>query len=114
MPWYRANFHCHSTNSDGSVSPLEAAAYYRSIGMHAVTLSDHDRLTTADEYEAALGRDCIAVPCCEYTGSRSAHVLGVDVNEPVGPSANQLDWEIVDILRDGVDRVRAAGGVPVL
>ena len=114
MPWYRANFHCHSTNSDGRVSPLEAAAYYRSIGMHAVTLSDHNRLTAPAEYDSALGSDCIAVPCCEYTGSSSAHVLGVDVREAAAPSGNQSEWEVVDILRDGVDRVRAAVGVPVL
>ena len=114
MPWFRANFHCHSTNSDGDAGPEETARIYRSFGMDVVTLSDHNTLTHPDEYRAALGSDAIALPCSEYTGPKSAHVLGVDVDDAVAPSREQADVDVIGILRDGVDRVRAAGGVAVL
>ncbi|TFH06516.1 MAG: hypothetical protein E4H09_00025 [Spirochaetales bacterium] len=114
MPWYKANFHCHSTNSDGHSSPLEVAEYYKAIGMDVVTVSDHNSLTALAEYAEALTGACIGIPCSEYTGAKCAHVLAVDVETAVGPARDQSDLGVVDILQDGVNRTLAAGGVPVL
>ena len=114
MPWLKGNLHCHSTNSDGHASPEGVAAYYRSIGMDFVTISDHNRLTSPAEYVAALSEDQAAIPCCEYTGAKSCHVVAVDVERAVSPEAGQNDRLPIEILQDGVDRTREAGGVPVL
>ena len=114
MPWYKGNFHCHSTNSDGHSSPVEVAASYRAMGMDFVTLSDHNVLTAVEEYAAALGSDCVGIPCCEYTGNRSAHVVAVDVDRAVAPGAELAQASVAEILQDGITQTAAAGGVAVL
>jgi len=113
MPWYSGNLHCHSTNSDGHLSPEEVARFYRAIGMDFVTLSDHNRLTPVAEYSAALSGG-VAIPCCEYTAPKSCHVVAVDVETAVAPVDDQSDWSASQILQDGIDKTLAAGGVPVL
>jgi len=114
MPWYKGNFHCHSTNSDGGASPADVARYYRAIGMDFVAISDHNRLTDLEEYGPALDSDFPGVPSCEFTGPKSCHVLAVDVDEAVAPSGDRSDPSPTEILQEGVDRTRDAGGVPVL
>jgi hypothetical protein len=39
--WYKGNLHCHSTNSDGTLSPEEVFEFYRARGYHFVALTDH-------------------------------------------------------------------------
>ena len=41
--WYKGNLHCHSTNSDGKLSPREVADLYKSHGYNFLAISDHDR-----------------------------------------------------------------------
>lgn len=43
--WYKGNLHCHSTHSDGHLSPEQAAALYREHGYHFLCLSEHDLYT---------------------------------------------------------------------
>ncbi len=114
MPWYKGNLHCHSTNSDGHSSPAEVAACYRAMGMDFVTVSDHNRLTAVEEYSAALGPDCAGIPCCEYTGNRSAHVVAVDVDRAVAPAPELAQASVAEILQDGIVQTASAGGVAVL
>lgn len=114
MPWFQGNFHCHTNNSDGKATPVEVARYYKAIGMNFVAIADHNRLTRAEEYQSVLARDFIGIPCSEYTGAANCHVDGVDVSAAVGPQDAQLGLDPRAILQDGVDRIRAAGGVPVL
>ncbi len=39
--WYKANFHTHTTTSDGLESPTETADAYRRAGYHVLVLTDH-------------------------------------------------------------------------
>jgi hypothetical protein len=114
MSWYKGNVHCHSTNSDGKQPPDEVARYYRAIGMDFVAVSDHNRLTPLAEYGPVLGPDFVGIPCCEYTGQKNCHVVAVDVDVAVKPDADQSGWGEREIIQDGIDRTRAAGGVPVV
>lgn len=43
--WYKGNLHSHTTNSDGKLSPSEAAALYRHKGYHFLCFSEHDLYT---------------------------------------------------------------------
>ena len=62
---YKVNLHCHSTRSDGVLSPEELKARYRAMGYDAVAFTDHEILLSHDAlcddtfvalhgYEAAL------------------------------------------------------------
>lgn len=40
--WYKGNLHCHSTNSDGDLTPEKVAELYRENGYSFLAISDHD------------------------------------------------------------------------
>lgn len=40
--FYKANLHCHTTLSDGSLSPEEVKELYKSLGYSIVAYTDHD------------------------------------------------------------------------
>jgi hypothetical protein len=44
VPFYKVNLHCHTTVSDGKLTPLEIKEYYKSNGYSAVCFSDHEVL----------------------------------------------------------------------
>ena len=43
--WAKGILHCHSTNSDGDVSPQEVADWYKDHGYQFVVLTDHEKVT---------------------------------------------------------------------
>ncbi|MBQ8213690.1 MAG: PHP domain-containing protein [Clostridia bacterium] len=47
--FYKANLHCHSTNSDGKVSPEELKNIYKSAGYSVLAYSDHNVLIDHSE-----------------------------------------------------------------
>lgn len=44
---YKIQLHCHTTESDGKLSPADAMFEYRRLGFDAVAITDHDSLTIA-------------------------------------------------------------------
>lgn len=40
--FYKANLHCHSTLSDGQMTPEELKAHYKSMGYSVLAITDHD------------------------------------------------------------------------
>ena len=47
--FYKANLHCHSTLSDGKLSPEEIKDLYKSLGYSIVAYTDHDILIPHDD-----------------------------------------------------------------
>ena len=45
---YRANLHCHSTHSDGSLSPDQIAAMYQDAGYRILCIADHNSYSDQD------------------------------------------------------------------
>ena len=43
-PSFKANLHCHSTVSDGKLSPAEVKATYQALGYQIVAYTDHEIL----------------------------------------------------------------------
>lgn len=43
--WLRGNLHCHTTNSDGRLSPQEAVDWFAGAGYQLLALTDHDVVT---------------------------------------------------------------------
>ncbi len=61
--WYKGNLHCHTTNSDGRLTPAEAVELFRSHGYHFLCLSDHDLYS---DYRPSFNRgDFILLPGLE-------------------------------------------------
>jgi len=131
MQWYKGNLHCHSTESDGSVSPVDLAKFYNEIGYDFIGISDHNRYTPIEVYADEAG--ILGIPCCEFTGKDSCHVVAAGVKEAVTPDPleelleqadvcdvlkqNLADSEAVTralILQNGIDKTLAAQGIPII
>ena len=47
LNFYKGNMHCHSTLSDGALSPEELKDAYKNKGYSFIAITDHDRLYSA-------------------------------------------------------------------
>ena len=47
--FYKANLHCHSTMSDGKLTPLEIKELYKKLGYSIVAYTEHDVLISQSE-----------------------------------------------------------------
>ena len=132
MPWFKGNLHCHTTNSDGKSDPAYVAKYYKKTGYDFLGISDHNRYTPVETYAAEA--NILAIPCCEYTGIESCHVVAVGVTEDIAPNLDdsnapnrsQPDKNLQDkisnnnrskkvlILQDGINKTLSAGGLPII
>ena len=61
--WYRANFHCHTTNSDGSFTPEQVKEAYKSHGYSIVAYTDHEILL---DHSYLNDDEFLALTSCEY------------------------------------------------
>lgn len=86
----RVDLHCHSTYSDGSLTPAELLALAGQEGLDAIAITDHD--TFEGFFEAAKERSAYSIevlPGVEISaehGKESVHVLGLAFD----PSNEQL------------------------
>lgn len=49
LNFYKGNMHCHSTLSDGALSPEELKDAYKNKGYSFIAITDHDRLYSHKE-----------------------------------------------------------------
>jgi len=61
--WYKANLHAHTTNSDGKMTPTEAAEAYRQAGYNILALTDHN---ITNDVSGLSGKDFLVVNGTEY------------------------------------------------
>lgn len=47
--WFRGNLHSHTTGSDGLLSAVELASWYRDRGYHFLFITDHNRVTDVSD-----------------------------------------------------------------
>jgi len=101
--FYKAQLHCHTTESDGRFSPRDLLGMYRDAGYAFVCITDHNRVTRCHDFNDAHFQ---AIPGTEDTVSR--------ILPPLGPHMGRV---FVDApLRAGspqarIDRTLADGGV---
>ena len=80
--------HCHTTYSDGTLTPTELVAAAAASGVRALAITDHDTMSGWDEaFAAAQSYNLEIVPGLELStvhNGRSLHILGFY------PDANKL------------------------
>lgn len=94
---YKANMHCHSTWSDGELSPEELKEHYKRNGYSVLAITDHEGLFSHNYLD---DEEFITIPGVEY-----------EFNEENGPDYN--DWIVChlcaykkdksDIYQIGID-----------
>ncbi|MDD3876600.1 MAG: CehA/McbA family metallohydrolase [Bacteroidales bacterium] len=96
--YYKAQLHCHSTNSDGKFTPTELAAEYRNRGYELLFISDHNIMTPAENITVP-GILCFNAE--EYTFSK--HINGFFLNHTVNADGFTS--------QQAVDSIRSQGGL---
>lgn len=90
--WFKGNLHCHSTNSDGSLSPSEVAALYKKNGWNFLAFTEHELYTDNKEFNDDNFLIIPGIELCMYdrrdpiTG-KLPHIVGVSKTELKNSSA---------------------------
>ena len=61
---YKANLHCHSTNSDGKLSPAQLKEAYMQRGYSVIAFTDHEHII---DNSALCDKDFVAITGCELS-----------------------------------------------
>ena len=97
MPHY--DLHCHSTHSDGLLTPSAVVARAAARGVEVLALTDHDEVSGLDEASVAAADAGIELVCgAELSVSWNDHTLHVVALriDPINPA-----------LAEGLDAIRA-------
>jgi len=120
----KVDLHCHTTASDGRITPKELVKKARKIGLSAIAITDHD--TVAGIEEAVLEGEKLGVeviPGIELTcrnGYQEVHVLGYFLdytNKNLVKSLDAIRFRRIHkelTFKDYLSIIIDAGGLPVL
>ncbi len=110
MPFYKANFHCHSTESDGNLDPVSVVRFYKNAGYDILAITDHRKVTEIPGEK--IPDDFLLIPGIEidYTlPGQAVHILGLDMKKETG-----VLWNRSGTPQEGIDLIRSLGGLAVL
>ena len=78
------DLHCHSTASDGILSPAALVSSAKCAGVTLLALTDHDTVAGIDEASVAAAQEGIVLmPGIEFTacwGRRVVHIIGLNID----------------------------------
>lgn len=104
MTSLRADFHTHSTASDGTLAPAELIERSAELGLSCIALTDHD--TTAgllDAIEAGARRGVLVIPGIEFSADVARgelHILGYGID----PQHQELQERIRELRNTRMHR----------
>ena len=81
-PFFKGNLHCHTTKSDGRLTPEQAKAFYRERGYDFLALTDHRVLTETTHMEDGLL--VLSGIEMDYTlPGEVIHIVGIGISEEI-------------------------------
>lgn len=105
---YKINLHTHTSRSDGRVSAWVAARTYKEAGYDAIAITDH--------WFVGMGENLAGLPIiagCEYNFGLDPANDGVYHIQSLFHEKDPM-VEKTDSIQTCVDKIIAAGGIPVL
>lgn len=106
--WGVAELHCHTTASDGVVSPEALVAIAERLGLDVLAVTDHDTMDgalRARDHALAIGARVDVIVGMEVTTRRQDHIVGLFLER--APA-------IFRSVPDTVDEIHAQGGLAVV
>lgn len=103
-----AELHCHTTASDGVVSPEKLVACAEHLGLDVLAVTDHDTIDgalAARDHAVATGARVEVIVGMEVTTRRQDHIVGLFLER--APA-------IFRSVPDTVDEIHAQGGLAVV
>lgn len=107
-PVFKANFHTHTTFSDGRRTPSEAMAAYRQLGYDVLAITDHRKVTHPEDAPQGL----LTIPGVELDltlGHQAVHLLGLGVDDSIMDG-----FDCHGTPQQAIDLIRAHGGQAML
>jgi 3',5'-nucleoside bisphosphate phosphatase len=114
------DLHCHSTASDGTLSPTDVVTLAKEAGLSAMSLTDHDTIAGVGEAASAagsLGIDFISgiELSCLYPRPGTMHLLGygIDITSPALAELTRILIEGRDRRNEQMIRKMRDSGIPI-
>src|SRR3569832_1309229 len=86
------DLHCHSTASDGTLSPAALVAHACGRGVNVLALTDHDSTAgIAEAQRAAVGTGLSVVAGVELSVTKNQQLLHIVGHEDDGTAATQAE-----------------------
>ena len=111
--WYKGNLHCHTTISDGKVSPEEVVEIYKSHGYSFLAMTDHNIYDYSAGYSTPDFLTFPAVECnVNVTGATSKCYHFVGYNDggdgmfPDGFRTEVPEWRGISTAQGIIDNLR--------
>ena len=80
QPFFKGNLHCHTTNSDGKLTPEECKAFYREHGYDFLSITDHRKLSEETHMEDGMLVLC-GMEMDYFLPGEVVHLVGVGLSE---------------------------------
>lgn len=94
--WYKGNLHCHTTNSDGKLTPVEVINQYKEKGYDFIAITDHERMTQIEE-PSIVHQDFILITGEEINNYNLPdyaikHFNGINLSAEINPVPEGPDY----------------------
>jgi len=119
--WYKANLHAHTTNSDGQMTPSEAARAYRQAGYDILALTDHE---VTNDVSDLSRRNFLVINGAEYecncpVSNRFHHIVAIGLPRGFLLEDKKTTKITIATLRSRnvqkcINKINRAGGVVFL
>ena len=106
---YKVNLHAHTKNSDGKLTPAEAAVSYKSKGYDAIAITDHWKYYAENKIEGLL-----VISGCEYNVGTADTIAGVSHIVGLGMKQEPVFHSEKTTPQGVVHAIHACGGIAVL
>ncbi|MGE5558196.1 MAG: PHP domain-containing protein [Bacillota bacterium] len=119
--WFKGNLHCHSTNSDGILSPSEIAGIYKVRGWDFLAFTEHGLYTDNHEFndESFLIIPGIELDAYNPDPGRIYHIVGIGAANAGGNGFEHGDrfpgaaWEGMKTAQSLIDALTAQNNLAV-
>lgn len=89
--WVKASLHCHSSVSDGFLSPEDVIKFYVKRGYRIISVTDHNVVTTLKEFEGILTIPGVELSIGKGRGGSSYHIVVLGLEEVSKPEVSDVD-----------------------
>ena len=107
QPFFKGNLHCHTTMSDGKLTPEECKAFYHSRGYDFISMTDHRILSEPTHIEDGMLVLC-GMEMDYFLPGEVVHLVGVGLTEDVSAEATVRNPQLY------IDQVNRCGGKAIL
>ena len=106
-PFFKGNLHCHTTMSDGRLTPEECKAFYRERDYHFLSITDHRQLSEPTHMEDGM-LILRGMEMDYFLPGEVVHLVGVGLTDEVSAAESSRNPQLY------IDQVNRCGGKAII